>query len=72
MGQLHRTELPELSRKLDNAFCMMPSYKNGAIYRDVRRALGHHLGGGVPRMSPIRLALHFQPNRLSTCVKPRR
>jgi len=49
MGQLHRTELPELSRKLDNAFCMMPSYKNGAIYRDVRRALGHHLGGGVPR-----------------------
>lgn len=33
------TELPELSRKLDNAFGMLAAYKNGTIYRDVNAVL---------------------------------
>jgi len=33
------TELPELSRKLDNALGMLASYRNGTIYRDVNAVL---------------------------------
>lgn len=33
------TELPQLSRSLDNAFGMLPSYRNGTICKDVQSVL---------------------------------
>lgn len=33
------TEMPALTKKLDNAFGMLPSYRNGTIYKDVGAVL---------------------------------
>jgi len=67
------TELPQLSSKLDNALGMLPSYRNGTIYRDVGAVLDLvSAGRGIAMAGGHNAAAHpdLLFKRLSDMEKP--